>query len=399
MILLLIMIIILTFIALSCHYRLVKQYKYYIFYQNDESYVINSYVKIMKITNPTIQHILFQPNYNNMQNQDNGVILFPNSNRIDFYYDDLIQNYSNLLNKTIHINGINNIDLIVSKSSLWKTIYLYYIGQRNSFELISKYLPMTYLLEQFDLDYFFQYKYRHNNDDGIYIFKKNIQNKKGLLLVNTAEEIETVIQTNQERSKNQYVILQKYITNVYCIQNYKLNLRVYLLVVSQNIKNQFYLFTNGKCIYTLKKYNRSNITNLDEHITNNTCYNQYKYLPHTLKDLNKLSPTIPIFDKLVELFQYILKPYTSILGNKLATNYKYQLLGCDIIFQQNLNSPILLEINKGPNMSSAVQWDKQLKQNVYQQMLYLTSNSNNYYEYQLLNWANNRDYFFLMNTK
>ena len=101
----------------------------------------------------------------------------------------------------------------------------------------------------------------------------------------------------------------------------------------------------------------------------------------------------------MELFQYILKPYTSILGNKLATNYKYQLLGCDIIFQQNLNSPILLEINKGPNMSSAVQWDKQLKQNVYQQMLYLTSNSNNYYEYQLLNWANNRDYFFLMNTK
>lgn len=257
-------------------------------------------------------------------------------------------------NKNYYIFGINGCDSIVSKNSLWTIIEKKY--NRSKAKIL---LPETYVLYNRKDITLLKNNYKPND---IYILKKNVQRKEGLKLTNSIYDILNGLNNN-------YKIAQKYIRDLYLINGYKVNLRLYLLIVIYNNQKEFYLSNIGKCIYTSKKYNdkeldfETNITsyNLDMNIYNmnpRTLNELRNYIYKDNKDANKL------FNNIKRNMYYICKGlsdsvYQSNNINKLNIK-SFQLFGIDIIFDKYLN-PYLLEINKGPDMIPRDHIDYKLK--------------------------------------
>ena len=55
-----------------------------------------------------------------------------------------------------------------------------------------------------------------------------------------------------------YNIIQKYINDTFLINQRKIVLRIYLLIIYKNKKFKFYIHKTGKCLYTTKDYNKIN---------------------------------------------------------------------------------------------------------------------------------------------
>ena len=196
--------------------------------------------------------------------------------------------------------------------------------------------------------------------------KKNLQRKEGLLLTNNLEEI---INNNDKKFR----VVQKYMRNTYMINKRKVNLRIYLLIIYKNNKLTSYYYKNGKCIYTNKDYTGSN--ELEENITSlNLDLNIYEKNPFDLFEL------VNYMDKkkyviLIENIKNNLKKleimYRSMISNLNKNNNKnvhFQLFGLDYIFDKNLNF-YLLELNKGPDMTSKNDKDYVLKYRIYEDLL------------------------------
>ena len=255
------------------------------------------------------------------------------------------------------IFGISGCDLIVSKNSLWKLMKDYY-GRKKAKTL----MPETWILndnremELFLNDY---------NNTQMYILKKNIQRKEGLKLTKNLKEI-------LNAKKENYKVVQKYNNNLFLINNRKVNLRIYLLIVCQNGKVNAYLHQYGKCIYTNKEYN-DNVFDFESNITSYhldmTVYQKNpfsleelkEYLQKKNKDYNKLFQGI---NNIVNLTMISVKDKLCNLKN-IYKNKTFQLFGLDFIFDKQMN-PYLLEMNKGPDMIPRSITDEKMKFKVEQ---------------------------------
>ena len=69
----------------------------------------------------------------------------------------------------------------------------------------------------------------HYKPNTLYLLKKNIQRKEGILLTKSYNEI-------LENSNKGYRVIQKYVPNLFLIDKRKINLRLYLLVTCKNNK-------------------------------------------------------------------------------------------------------------------------------------------------------------------
>ena len=254
--------------------------------------------------------------------------------------------------------GIKGCDLLVSKNNLWKLLENKY--DRSNAKQI---MPETWILSNKKQMELFKNNFSEKN---MYIMKKNLQRKEGLLLTNNLEEI---INNNDKKFR----IVQKYMRNTYMINKRKVNLRIYLLIIYKNNKLTSYYYKNGKCIYTNKDYTGSN--KLEENITSlNLDLNIYEKNPFDLFEL------VNYMDKkkyviLIENIKYNLKKleimYRSIISNLNKNNNKnvhFQLFGLDYIFDNDLNV-YLLELNKGPDMTSKNDKDYVLKYRIYEDLL------------------------------
>ena len=266
-----------------------------------------------------------------------------------------------LLNK--YIFGINGCDTIVSKNKIWESLVKCYGRTYASFLM-----PESYILNDMpEMDIFAKDFNPSKND--IYILKKNVQRKEGLKLTRDFNEI---IQGYKEG----YKVVQKYITNLYLINNRKVNLRIYLLIVIKEGKIYFHTLKNGKCIYTNKIYNDNDL-DFESNITSyNLDMNIYKTNPRNFDELKKYIDNdrgINNGDKLFERIELLLKDISKCLSQNLyqSENIKecisFQLFGIDVIFDKNLK-PYLLEINKGPDMSPRDEIDEIMKKNVQTDM-------------------------------
>ena len=272
--------------------------------------------------------------------------------------------------KTININGdkskiifgINGCDNIVSKNGIWDIL-------KNTYtrKLASELMPTSYILYD-------QNELNHLKNDfkqgDIYILKKNIQRKEGLKLTKDLKEILSA-------SKENYRVAQKYMRNLYLINNRKVNLRIYLVVVIKGDKKKFYISRKGKCIYTYKEYN-DNDFDFESNITSyHLDMNIYKKNPRNFQEL------IDYIDKQghdgKKLFRNIekLMYFTSqAMEKKLyqSDNLKgattFQIFGGDVIFDKNLH-PYLLEFNKGPDMNARDKVDEFMKTDVQYDMFSL----------------------------
>lgn len=296
--------------------------------------------------------------YNIIQSNDNWDIYIPcGYNNVESELKEIKININNRLDK--YIFGINGCDIIVSKNKIWETLVKCY-GRKHS----SKLMPESYILNDMkEMDIFA--KQFNPSDNDIYILKKNVQRKEGLKLTRDYYEIISAYKDN-------YRVVQKYITNLYLINGRKINLRIYLLIVIKNNINKFYLCKNGKCIYTNKKYNDNDL-DFESNITSyNLDMSVYNENPRNFDEL-KIHIGAKNGVKLFNRIDLLIKDITKCLSHSLYQSKNiygctsFQLFGIDVIFDTNLN-PFLLEMNKGPDMSPRDEIDEKMKTKVQTDM-------------------------------
>ena len=266
-----------------------------------------------------------------------------------------------------YIFGLNGCDTIVSKNKIWECLVKCF-GRKRASEL----MPESYVLD--DPNEILEFRRNFNpNENSIYILKKNIQRKEGLKLTRDFTEI-------LNGSNDDYRVAQKYITDLYLINDRKINLRIYLLIIIKENIVYFYLSNIGKCIYTNKKYNdndldfESNITSyhLDMSVynTNPRDFEQLKQFIDTKN--NKKGDGNELFNKI----EILMKEVSICLSKNfyqsknIFGSITFQLFGADVIFDSNLH-PYLLEFNKGPDMSPRDKLDENMK-NIVQTDMFKT---------------------------
>lgn len=263
-----------------------------------------------------------------------------------------LQAQANYTNK--HIFAISGCDFLVCKNTFWSLLCNAY-GREQASHITPQ--SWCYDNKKDMIDFWNQYIPQQQ-----YILKKNVQRKEGLRLTSQRQII-------QQSKKEQFKIIQQYISNVLCINGHKLNLRCYVLIICNQTQKSMYLHEYGKCIYTNKKYNpqtndfEQNITsyNLNEDI--------YQQLPLTISELQeRIGKTTwsMILNRLKKKLKQIKSVFLDVMGNEpiCQQNYCFQLFGIDIIIDKDTYDPLILEFNKGPEMRSNMIKDYGLKRKV-----------------------------------
>lgn len=277
--------------------------------------------------------------------------------------NDSEENEDNNKNKNKYIFGLNGCDTIVSKNKIWESLVNCY-GRDKARKL----MPESYILG--DPNEMMQFRKDFNpSKKDIYILKKNVQRKEGLKLTRDFFEI-------LEGSADNYKVVQKYITDLFLINDRKVNLRIYLLILIKDDMIYFYLCENGKCIYTNKKYNDNDL-DFESNITSyHLDMNVYKTNPRNFNELKiyidkKLSKNKgeELFENIELLFKDVSKCLSRNFyqSKNIEGTVTFQLFGADVIFDKQLH-PYLLEMNKGPDMIPRDSIDESMKSNVQTDM-------------------------------
>ncbi len=313
--------------------------KYYTYYKSD-NYIITELLK--KTLN---KHKLKKT-----QNINNCDLYLPNT------YTFVENELTNLNTKSNNfIFAIDGCDKLAGKNNIWNLLENHY-----NRKITSQIMPETWILDNDKHIKLFKQNFIKNK---IYILKKNIQRKNGILLTNDYKQIIQNINSD-------YIVVQNYIKNTLLINNRKLNIRIYLLIIRKNNKIYSYLYQNGKCIYTNKDYKYS--LDMEENITslnlNTDIYNTHPLTLFELKDyLNQKNINYDlIFNKIHNNIKLLHNAYKNKIGtsNKFKNNTCFQLFGLDYIITSDLNI-LLLEINKGPIMSYINSKDYYLKYKLF----------------------------------
>jgi hypothetical protein len=256
------------------------------------------------------------------------------------------------------IFGVNGCDKIVSKNELWKQLRDCY-GREKA----SQMMPETWILS--DPEEMKDFRKKFNGE--MYILKKNVQRKEGLLLTDNQKVIENAHQ-------QEYRVVQRYMKSVFLVGKRKVNLRIYYLIVVQKGKISFYMSNVGKCIYTNKDYNSDN-SDFESNITSyHLDINIYKTHPLTFEDLRRYidkrtsSQGKVLFDRIHLLMQDVSRCIQKNIYQSLnLSGTSFQLFGVDVIFDHTMH-PYLLEMNKGPDMQAKDEMDYRLKSKVQRDM-------------------------------
>jgi len=254
---------------------------------------------------------------------------------------------------------VDGCDQLVSKNTIWKTIEKAY-GRPFASQL----MPESFVTDDIDEMKLF---YNTFNPSNKYILKKNIQRKEGLKITSKLDDI---IRAQQDDFK----IIQKYIVNVYTLNNYKVNFRMYVLLLCKNHTQTFYLYENGKCMYTNKPYSK-NSPDTETQITSYKLDKQiYDSLPLTIDDFKKQTGNMwyPIRDKIRMKLVRVVQAYKNKLGLNpvLRQNVCFQLFGVDVILNEE-REPFILEFNKGPDMNFTNSSDYNMKYELHRDMFSL----------------------------
>lgn len=276
---------------------------------------------------------------------------------------------SNKYGDAVRIFMLNNTDHMVSKLALWK-----YLKQKYGNEIASSMLPYTWdLTDSNDIE-LFKTQYDKNK---IYITKNNNQRQEGLQIHTSLDSI--------LNSKNKYLLVQELLQDPYLVSGRKINLRVYVLVIKDNYSNiKLNVYRDGFMYYTSELFERNNpsfktnittgyidrqvyIDNPLTHIDFRKWLDNPNRIKTTIeKYILKTHPNIKIsdyiFSQIYEQLGFIFKTYENIIGTR-TDGVCFQLYGVDVAINDNLN-PIVMEINKGPDLSSKDGRDKDLKINL-----------------------------------
>ena len=260
------------------------------------------------------------------------------------------------------IYAVKGCDKLVSKRILWKIL-----REELDIKNAEKIMPKTYIIKNNDDIINFKLNYRNNED--IYILKSNLQRKRGLYLTSNYEDIMNKINTNN------FKVIQEYMKDVYCIKKHKLNIRLYVVIICYEYESYWFLYKEGKCIYTNKPYdkvssnNKFNLQDKEQHFTSynlDTTIYKRKKLPESMNDLKKYlgeNKYQKLIIRIKNKLSLIKKAYKNKLGRtqNLKNNICFQLFGIDVVNNEYTLEPYILEFNKGPEMTIKSPNDSNLK--------------------------------------
>ena len=261
--------------------------------------------------------------------------------------------------KNQKIFGINGCDLFSNKLTLYKIMFDKF---GNNY---TKYLPRSYENTYEGLNTLL-----NNHRVGKkYIVKKNIQAQKGIYIIHKIRNIYNIFRDNS------YVIIQELLNNPFLLDMRKINIRIYLLITCYHNKVSGYIYNDGFMYYTPENYNYLSLSK-DAHITTGYISRKvYEKNPLTLQDFYKYLESHGKDSKLLQnninnLFVNFMSAIHELICNKkiFKNNMSFQLFGADVAPDVNL-SVKLIEINKGPDMSSKDIRDDTLKRNVVKNTL------------------------------
>jgi hypothetical protein len=265
--------------------------------------------------------------------------------------------------KTTHIYGICATDSFVSKSSLYK-----HFKEAVPSSILEKILPITFNLDNpKDVKLL---KSKKESQEVVYLAKKNIQRQQGF----------SIFKDPMTKLEKDYVVVQEMLQNPYLVNGRKINIRVYLLIVIENTKVDFYVYKNGFVYYTPELFEKYS-TDINRTIT--TGYidrNVYKDNPLTLEDLETFMGKKD-YDKMMNNTLFIMKCLKDVFepilaeNNRLIRCKKFLIYGCDIAPSDDLGSK-LIEINKGPDLGYKDERDKHVKFNMVKNTLEIVGLSN-----------------------
>lgn len=258
----------------------------------------------------------------------------------------------NLENK--YIFGIHGCDEITRKNSLWQHLRKKY-GLNGALKLS----PNTYLPYESDDLQRLQSEHRPGK---VYILKKNIQRQNGLFITKYYSQI--------LNNLDQYIAIQEMLQDPYLIDNRKTNCRVYLLITCSNGQVKSYIYNDGFMYYTTKPF-KPYSTERDRVITTGYVDREvYQRNPLTLEDFRRYLKQHgyqgDINKSLCSLTRKVVAALKPVIcgGASRSTSQSppiyFQLFGMDVAFDDHMR-PKIIEINKGPDLSSKDKRDGQVK--------------------------------------
>ena len=212
-----------------------------------------------------------------------------------------------------------------------------------------------------------------------YIVKpEGLSQGKGIFLTKDINEIDL----------NEHNVVQRYIANPYLIDGLKFDLRIYCLVYGCD-PLRIYVYKEGLARFSTDKYVKPNISNIKDrymHLTNyainkqskNFVYNCdsenpnighkrslefiWNYIDENGGNSDQLKITIQeyIVKTLCAVQPKLSRCYRSCQPNNINNNICFELLGFDILLEDNLK-PWLLEVNHSPSFNIDTPFDNKIK--------------------------------------
>ena len=272
------------------------------------------------------------------------------------------QNYYKQIHPTNHkqkVSIISNNYIIASKKSLWLILEKKY-GRFIS----SKIMPETYIFPKHKslfLNKYSKHKY--------YLLKKDIQRQKGIKISNNLDDI-------LNYKKNKYVCVQELLKDPFCVNGYKLNIRIYILIICNKGQIKCYRYPDGIISYSGKKYKDNNDfnTNISSFYSSKKLYDiGYPILISEL-GLN--------FNKIDNILRMVMTAaYDKICNSN--SSLTFQLFGVDFLLDKHKN-PKILEINIGPGMSKYCSRDYKMRFRLQEDILSCIGLINQKHDFKLI---------------
>jgi hypothetical protein len=288
---------------------------------------------------------------------------------------DLIRNgiEENMFGDSVRIFMLNNTDHMVSKLALWK-----YLKEKYGSKVASGFIPYSWDLTDSNEVEIFKKEY---SPEKLYITKNNHQRQEGLEI---HDSLDTIL-----KSRDKYLLVQELLQDPYLISGRKINLRVYVLVIKDNKSNiKIMVYKDGFMYYTPELFEKGD-KKFEKNITTGYIDRKvYEENPLTHMDLRryldsnremtpieeyikKSYPKVKIseyvFSQIYELIAFVFQTYENIVGSK-SNGVSFQLYGVDVAINDKLK-PMIMEINKGPDLGAKDGRDKELKKNLAKDIL------------------------------
>jgi len=301
---------------------------------------------------------------NNIKRDSNWSVYFPCA------YDDGDKEISNMpLKEGGKYFIIDGADEMVAKEWLWM-----HNVNHHGIDKAKTLMPTSYVL--YNLNELKRFSNEFNKDK-LYILKKNIQRQEGLKITNDPKEI-------MNASNDKYVLAQELLQDPYLISGRKINMRFYVLITCIRDNINIYVYNNGFMYYTRELFKKGtfdhehNITTgyIDRqvYIDNPLTHEDFREYLDSNRELTRYESNIReqkmllsqiAFTRIYKLLAEVFIAFIGKIGKKgkLYDNLTFQLFGVDIAINDQFN-PMIIEINKGPDMDSKDERDGKVKYSV-----------------------------------